>query len=77
MALRYLREFTREGEEDVLDLNATIKATSKNAGSLELIMQAERRNNVKVLLFDVGGSMDDHVELCSRSFLLPAMSLNT
>ena len=69
MALRYLREFTREGEEDVLDLNATIKATSKNAGSLELIMQAERRNNVKVLLFfDVGGSMDDHVELCSQFF---------
>ena len=69
MALRYLREFTREGEEDVLDLNATIKATSKNAGSLELIMQAERRNNVKVLLFfDVGGSMDDHIELCSQFF---------
>ena len=44
-------------KEDVLDLNATIKATSKNAGSLELIMQAERRNNVKVLLFfDVGES---------------------
>ena len=29
----FLREFTREGEEDVLDLNA-IKAL-KNAGSLE------------------------------------------
>ena len=69
MALRYLREYTREGLEDVLDLDATIKVTSKNAGNLELIMQAERKNNVKVLLFfDVGGSMDDHVELCSQFF---------
>ncbi len=69
MALRRLRVFTRTGHEEELDLDTTIKKTSKNAGFLEIEMRPERKNNVKVLmLFDIGGTMDDHIELCSKLF---------
>ena len=69
MALRRLRVFTRQGVEEELDLDTTIKKTSKNAGFLEIEMRPERKNNVKVLmLFDIGGTMDDHVEMCSKLF---------
>lgn len=69
MALRRLRILTREGAEDELDINRTIDGTSRNAGYLDIRMQPSRRNHVKVLmLFDVGGSMDEHVELCSYLF---------
>lgn len=69
MALRRLRILTREGQKEEVDLEGTIKKTSKNAGFLELEMVPEKKNNVKVImLFDIGGSMDDHVELCSRLF---------
>jgi len=69
MALRRLRILTREGTKEELDLDKTIDRTSRNAGLLELEMAAAKKNNVKVLLFlDIGGSMDDHIELCSRLF---------
>jgi len=63
LALRRLRRFAREGAPEVLDLDATIRSTAKNAGWLDLRMVAELHNAVKVLLFlDVGGSMDDHIQ---------------
>lgn len=69
MALRRLRILTREGVDEELDLDRTIDKTSRNAGFLELEMVPAKKNNVKVLLFlDIGGSMDDHIELCSRLF---------
>ena len=69
MALRRLRILTREGVDEELDLDKTIDRTSRNAGFLELEMVPAKKNNVKVLLFlDIGGSMDDHIELCSRLF---------
>jgi uncharacterized protein with von Willebrand factor type A (vWA) domain len=69
MALRRLRILTREGTSEELDLDKTIEKTSKNAGLLELEMVPSKKNNVKVLLLlDIGGSMDDHIELCSRLF---------
>ena len=69
MALRRLRILTREGTKEELDLDKTIDKTSRNGGLLELEMVAAKKNNVKVLLFlDIGGSMDDHIELCSRLF---------
>jgi uncharacterized protein with von Willebrand factor type A (vWA) domain len=69
MALRRLRILTREGMDEELDLDRTIEKTSRNAGLLELEMVPTKKNNVKVLLFlDIGGSMDDHIELCSRLF---------
>ncbi|MDJ0976564.1 MAG: VWA domain-containing protein [Planctomycetota bacterium] len=69
VALRKLRKLTREGREEELDLPGTIRATARNAGWLDLKMQPERENQVKVLLFlDVGGSMDDHVRHVDELF---------
>ena len=69
IALRRLRRFAREGVPEELDLEGTIEGTARNAGWLDLKLQPERRNRVKVLLFlDVGGSMDPHVEVCEQLF---------
>lgn len=69
MALRKLRTLTREGSDMELDMDQTIKKTSDNAGMLDLKMVPKKRNTVKiVLLLDIGGSMDDHIELCSQLF---------
>jgi uncharacterized protein with von Willebrand factor type A (vWA) domain len=69
MALRRLRRFAREGSPDVLDLDGTIRSTARNAGWLDLRMVPELHNAVKVLLFlDVGGTMDDHIEVVSELF---------
>lgn len=69
MALRRLRILTREGADDELDIDGTIEGTSRNAGYLNIKMRPSRQNRVKVLmLFDVGGSMDEHIELCSHLF---------
>jgi uncharacterized protein with von Willebrand factor type A (vWA) domain len=63
VALRRLRRFAREGHEMELDLDGTIRSTAANAGYLDLRMVPERHNNVKVLLLmDVGGTMDDHIQ---------------
>ena len=69
VALRRLRKFAREGAEDELALDATIRATASNAGYLDIKMQPERRNKIKVLmLLDVGGSMDDHIARTEELF---------
>ena len=69
VALRRLRKFARQGAQDELALDATIQATANNAGFLEIKMQPERKNNIKVLmLFDVGGSMDDHIARTEELF---------
>ncbi len=68
-ALRRLRKFAREGAEEELDMDGTIRATANNAGWLDLKLVPERHNKVKVLLFlDVGGSMDDYVHRCEELF---------
>ena len=69
MALRRLRRFAREGMEEELNLDGTIRATAENAGYLDIKMQPERHNNVKVLLLmDVGGTMDDHIKRVEELF---------
>jgi len=69
MALRKLRTLTREGKHEELDIKKTVKSTSNNAGMLHLEMIPTKKNNIKVLLFfDIGGSMDDHIKLCSELF---------
>ncbi|RJS94365.1 VWA domain-containing protein [Salinisphaera sp. Q1T1-3] len=69
VALRRLRRFAREGAADELDLGATIRATARQGGQLDLVMRPERRNAMKLLLlFDVGGSMDAHVSICEQLF---------
>jgi len=68
IALRRLRKFARTGAPDELDLDTTIRETA-NHGYLDVHMRPERRNAVKVLVFfDIGGSMDSHIEQ-SRSCL--------
>ncbi|GGD68915.1 vWA domain-containing protein [Lacimicrobium alkaliphilum] len=69
VALRKLRQFARTGASDELDMPATIRGTANNAGLLDLHMVPERHNAVKLLLFfDVGGSMDMHVQACEELF---------
>ncbi|MES2128501.1 MAG: hypothetical protein V4463_14635 [Pseudomonadota bacterium] len=69
VALRRLRKFAREGHDEELALDATIRATANNAGYLDIKMQPERKNKIKVLmLLDVGGTMDDHIERVEELF---------
>jgi uncharacterized protein with von Willebrand factor type A (vWA) domain len=68
VALRRLRKFARTGAPDELDLEHTIKETA-HKGYLDIQMRPERHNAVKVLLFfDVGGSMDWHVQVTEELF---------
>jgi len=67
VALRRLRNLTRQGPADELDIDESIDETCRNAGEIELVFRPERRNNVRLLLFmDVGGTMDPHYEPVSR-----------
>lgn len=69
VALKRLRQFARTGAAEELDLDGTIRATARNAGHLDLKMVREKHNSVKVLLLlDVGGSMDDHIEMLEELF---------
>jgi len=68
VALRRLRRWAREGAQEELDLDGTIRATAEH-GWLDVKTRPERHNAVKVLLFlDVGGSMDDHVKVVEELF---------
>tara|TARA_Y100001935_G_scaffold167876_1_gene138310 strand:+ start:389 stop:1567 length:1179 start_codon:yes stop_codon:yes gene_type:complete len=69
IALRRLRKLAREGTADELDIDDTIKITAKNAGLLEIKLRPQRINKVRILiLFDVGGSMDDHTRKTEELF---------
>jgi uncharacterized protein with von Willebrand factor type A (vWA) domain len=69
IALRRLRRWAREGAATELDLPGTITSTARNGGSLDLKLVPERHNKVKLLLcLDVGGSMDDHIQICDELF---------
>jgi hypothetical protein len=69
VALRKLRAFAREGGEQELDIDATIDATARNAGEIEIVTRPPRRPNTRVILMmDVGGSMDPYAELMSQLF---------
>ncbi len=68
VALRRLRRWAREGAVEELDLDGTIRRTAEH-GYLDVQMRPERHNAVKVLmLFDVGGSMDDHIKVVEELF---------
>lgn len=57
VALRRLRHLTRRGPQTELDLDETIDETCKNAGEIEFIFRAPRKNDVRLLLLmDVGGT---------------------
>ncbi|MBA3580853.1 MAG: VWA domain-containing protein [Gammaproteobacteria bacterium] len=68
VALKRLRKFARQGAADQLDLDDTIRSTA-HKGMLDIKLVPERHNAVKVLLFlDIGGSMDDHIQICEELF---------
>ena len=68
VALKRLRRWARDGAQEELDLNGTIRATAEH-GYLDVKTRPERRNAVKVLLFlDIGGSMDPHVKVMEELF---------
>src|SRR3981081_3669617 len=68
IALRRLRKFARTGAAEELDLDGTIKGTARK-GYLDILLRPERHNAVKVLLFfDVGGSMDWHIQATEELF---------
>ncbi len=63
-----LRKFARVGAADELDLDGTIRSTAAQ-GFLDVQMRPERRNAVKLLMFfDVGGSMDYHIQAVEELF---------
>ncbi|MBW3544426.1 MAG: VWA domain-containing protein [Bacteroidetes bacterium] len=69
MALRRLRLLSREGAPDAFDIDETIKSTCRNGGILKEVYRPERSNGMKILLLlDVGGSMDEYVQLCEQLF---------
>ncbi|MBY8976938.1 VWA domain-containing protein [Rhodobacteraceae bacterium NNCM2] len=68
VALKRLRRWARDGAEEELDLDGTIRGTAEK-GYLDVKLRPERRNAVKVLmLFDIGGSMDDHIRVVEELF---------
>jgi uncharacterized protein with von Willebrand factor type A (vWA) domain len=72
VALKRLRQLTRTGLQTELDLDETVDETCKNAGEIELVFRAPRKNDVRLLLLmDVGGTMDPYVD--SMSQLLTAL----
>ncbi|MGB3725981.1 MAG: hypothetical protein WA981_09475 [Glaciecola sp.] len=69
VALRRLRKFAKTGSSEELDVGDTISSTARNAGYLDIKMAPERHNAIKLLLFfDVGGSMDPHIQQCEELF---------
>lgn len=69
VALKRLRAFEREGQEEELDLEATVHETARNAGELEVVLRPPRRSNTRViLLMDIGGSMTPYAHLVSKLF---------
>ncbi|WP_445777822.1 vWA domain-containing protein [Shewanella sp.] len=69
LALKKLRKFARTGASEKLDINTTIRSTAQNGGLLDVHMEPERHNAVKVLMFfDIGGSMDDYIHTCEELF---------
>ena len=69
VALRRLRRFVREGAAEELDLPGTIHHTAAQAGLLDIRLVPQRRNQVKLLLLmDVGGTMDPHVQQVEQLF---------
>ena len=67
VALRRLRQLTRNGIATELDLDETIDETCRNAGEIEMVFRPPRKNDVRLLLLmDVGGTMDPYYEPVSQ-----------
>ena len=67
VSLRRLRQLTRQGLQTELDLDETIDETCRNAGEIEMVFRAPKKNDVRlVLLMDVGGTMDPYFDPMSQ-----------
>ncbi len=68
VALKRLRKWARDGADEELDLDQTIRNSAKQ-GYLDVTMRPERRNSISVLLLlDAGGSMDPYMRVCEELF---------
>jgi uncharacterized protein with von Willebrand factor type A (vWA) domain len=68
VALKRLRRWVRDGADEELDLDNTIRSTAEH-GWLDIQTRPERRNKIKLLMFfDIGGSMDDHIKIAEELF---------
>ena len=68
VAMKRLRQWVRNGAEDELDLQGTIRSTAEK-GYLDVKTRSKKRNAVKLLLFlDIGGSMDPYIRLVEELF---------
>ncbi|MEM0984713.1 MAG: VWA domain-containing protein [Pseudomonadota bacterium] len=68
VALKRLRKWARDGADEELDLDSTIKNSARQ-GYLDVTMRPERRNSISVLLLlDAGGSMDPYMRVCEELF---------
>ncbi len=75
LALKQLRTFVRSGAERELDIDQTIRATSANAGELEIVTRPpERPDSHAIVMMDVGGSMYPYSQLMSQLFSALAQS---
>lgn len=78
IALRRLRQTNNKGPATQFDLETTIQKTAQNAGLLDLNYKPAKQDDLKVLmLYDVGGSMDYHVELTQTVFSAAKSSFKT
>ena len=69
VALRRLRRLMRNTGPEELNLERTIDESARNGGEIDLVFSPARANRIKImLLMDVGGSMDPHVEVCEQLF---------
>jgi uncharacterized protein with von Willebrand factor type A (vWA) domain len=68
VALKRLRRWVRDGADEELDLDDTIRSTAEH-GWLDVKTRPERKNRLKLLMFfDIGGSMDDHLKIAEELF---------
>ncbi len=70
VALRKLRKLSNIGAPEVLNLDKTIYQTCKNGGEIEIILEPQKKNNLKLLLLmDVGGSMYPFAHMVEQTLL--------
>ncbi len=69
-ALKRLRRMVPVGPKDTVNVDETIRATTKNAGEIEIVFERSLRDRLKVILMiDNGGwSMDPYVDLVQTLF---------
>ncbi|HBF13887.1 MAG TPA: VWA containing CoxE family protein [Deltaproteobacteria bacterium] len=69
VALKRLKKLEREGPTDFLSIEKSVEKTAKNAGEIELVFEADKKNQTELLLLmDVGGSMDPYIQLMEALF---------